>query len=95
MFNLVCCGTEEGLKTWFMTPIVFIILIFLRVCPEAEVALLPLDLLLFGQQPNGKTYLAFKFYRNVLSTGWLKHFASLLTNHMVAPYWLASWSSVH
>jgi hypothetical protein len=33
--------------------------ISVKACPEAEVALLPLDLLLFGQQPNGRTYLAF------------------------------------
>jgi hypothetical protein len=36
--------------------------------PEAEVALLPLDSLLFGQQPNGRTYLAFKLHRNTTRT---------------------------
>jgi hypothetical protein len=39
-----------------------------KACPEAEVALLPLDLLPFGQQPNGRTYLAFKFHKNTTWT---------------------------
>jgi hypothetical protein len=39
-----------------------------KVRPEAEVALLSLDLLPFGQQPIGRTDFYFKFQRNTTRT---------------------------